>query len=487
MNRAVLESPPVILSWRREKSTLQILDTLNWWRMPLKKIGEAINAPKLEMPGSDSTVAEWDTYCKQDVEIIRNALHEWWRFLADNDLGGFAPTLASQALRSYRHRYMPCKILIDDNAEALALARGALHGGRTEAFRIGKLGGPINCLDVNSMYPAVMASEWYPARLLDVMRSPDHDELAEWCAAYCVVARVDLKLKRPRFAHVHNGRLMFPVGRITECLTTPDLIDALEHGEIERIHSAAVYEREKLFSAFVTDMYAHRMRHAAAGNKAETWRFKILMNSLYGKFAQRGERWEVTGQASDGVIELWVEIDAQTGVVRYFRKLAGSLQERVRDGESHDSHPAIAAHVTAYGRALLWTLLEKAGNANVFYVDTDSLYCSDRGAAKLADRVDSAALGALKLEGRHEQMIIHGAKDYVLDGKVVCKGVRSSAVWVKPNEVVQEQWSTLTGLIRVADLSAPRTRTVTKTLRRVYEKGAVDASGTVSPLTLSDW
>ena len=487
MNRAVLESPPVILSWRREKTTLQILDTLNWWRMPLAKIGESINQPKLSMPSSDASLDDWDTYAKNDVEVIRVALHQWWRFLAANDLGGFAPTLASQALRSYRHRFMPAKILIDDNPQALELARNSLHGGRTEAFRIGKIRGPINCLDVNSMYPAVMASEWYPARLIDVMRSPDHDELAEWLDRFCVVASVDLRLKRPRFAHVNEGRLMFPVGRITECLTTPDLIDALRHGEIIKIHSAAVYEREKLFASFVDDFYRHRQAAAERGNKADSWRFKILMNSLYGKFAQRGERWEVTGPAADNAVELWVEINADTGAVRYFRKVAGSLQERIRDGESHDSHPAIASHVTAYGRALLWTLIQKAGHANVFYVDTDSLYCTDGGAAKLASRMHPAALGALKSEGVHKQMIIHGAKDYVLDGKVVCKGVRANAVWAKPNEVVQEQWSTLTGLIRIADLTAPRTRTVTKTLQRVYEKGTVSADGAVSPLLLTEW
>ena len=487
MTRAVLESPPVIVGWRRESTTVQMLDTLNWWRMPLAKVGQSVGMPKLTMPSLTASTEEWDTYARRDVEVIRVALHQWWSFLARYDLGGFAPTLASQAMRSYRHRYMPAKILIDADADAIALARGALHGGRTEAFKIGNVRGPVHCLDVNSMYPAVMAAEWYPARLLEVFRGADDDELAEWCATFCVVARVDLETKRARFAHLIDGRLTFPVGRFTESLTTPDLIDALEHGEIRKVHAAAVYERDKLFASFVADFYAHRMKAAAAGNAPDSWRFKILMNSLYGKFAQRGERWEITGAADGSDVELWCEIDAQTRRVRYYRRLAGSLQERIREGESHDSHPAIAAHVTAYARSRLWKFMQKAGRAEVFYVDTDSLYCTRQGARRLSEDIKPDALGFLKLEGIFERMLIHGAKDYVLDGKQVCKGVRASAVWVNPSEVEQEQWSTLKGLIRAQDLTAPRTRTIRKRLQRLYDKGVVASSGAVSPLTLREY
>jgi hypothetical protein len=211
------------------------------------------------------------------------------------------------------------------------------------------------------------------------------------------------------------------------------------------------------------------------------------MNSLYGKFAQRGERWEVIGEARDNAVMIWVEVNAQTGECRYFRKLSGTEQERIRDGESHDSHPAIAAHVTAYGRAMLWRLMGAAGPANIHYVDTDSLYCNERGSACLTGEVEPSRLGALKLEGTFAHMSIHGPKDYVLDGKVVCKGVRSSAVWIGPDEVCQEQWTSLLGSLALGDLSAPRTRRVTKKLARRYEKGSVDAAGDVSPFVLREW
>lgn len=487
LTKAVIEGPPVIINWRRESTTIAVLDTLNWWRMPLRKVGESVGMPKLEMPALTDSAEEWDTYAKRDVEVIRVAVRGWWSFLAEHDLGGFAPTLAAQALRSYRHRYMADKILIDADADAIALARSALHGGRTEAFRIGNIKGPIECFDVNSMYPAVMASEFYPARLLEVIKNVDHEDLADWITRFCVVARVDIDTKRNRYAHLQGGRLVFPTGRFTESLTTPDIADALAHGEIARIHSVAVYDRSRLFANFVQDFYAHRRKAADAGNHSDSWRFKILMNSLYGKFAQRGERWEVIGEARDNDVMIWVEVNAQTGACRYFRKLSGVEQERIREGESHDSHPAIAAHVTAFGRARLWQLIQQTGRHNVYYVDTDSIYTNKKGAALLADQISPSSLGGIKSEGVFSHMFIYGPKDYVLDGKIVCKGVRSSAVWVSPDEVCQDQWTTLRGSLALGDLSAPRTRRVTKRLARIYQKGAVDDAGIVSPFVLREW
>jgi hypothetical protein len=45
----------------------------------------------------------------------------------------------------------------------------------------------------------------------------------------------------------------------------------------------------------------------------------------------------------------------------------------------------------------------------------------------------------------------------------------------------------LKGLIARGDLSAPITRSVTKHLRRVYNKGRVTSSGRVVPLELAEW
>lgn len=485
--QAVIDGPPIILVWRKGSKTLKFLDTLNWWRMPLARIGESLSLPKLKMPGKRAGSAAWDRYARNDVEIIRRAVLEWLAFLDHYDLGTFGPTLASQAIRAFRHRFMAHDILIDDNAGALQLARESLHGGRTEAFRIGRVPGPVHCLDVNSMYPAVMADGLYPTTLRLFAKRVSLVELRRWLSSHAVVAMVQLETSRNRFAHVHNKRLVFPVGRIRTALTTPDLIDALKHGEIVRIESAAVYDQAPIFKGFVEQLYRLRQDAMHAGDNVRTWLLKILMNSLYGKFAQRGQKWETTAQTKDRSIASWREVDVESGRVFSWRRFAGQVQLRSVDPEALDSHPAIAAHITARARSLLWDLIQLAGPQEVLYVDTDSLWTTEQGRAALHGSEDPKRLGALKHEGCFQWFDVFGAKDYATPEKRAVKGVRTTATWRAPNVVEQEQWSSLAGLLAAGRLSAPVTRPVVKTLRRIYEKGDVHDDGAVSPLTLREW
>ena len=85
LSNAVIDSPPFIAYWRRESSTLRMLDTLNLWKVPLSVIGKVIGLEKRPMPETWKDEREADRYCKRDVEIIMVALIEWWRWLEQPD------------------------------------------------------------------------------------------------------------------------------------------------------------------------------------------------------------------------------------------------------------------------------------------------------------------------------------------------------------------------------------------------------------------
>ncbi len=485
LSRAIIESPPVILVWRKDRVTFEMLDTLNWWRVPLAAIGESIGIPKLPMPLATASAAQWDTYCRQDVEILRVALHHWWEFLHTYDLGGFARTLAGQAMRTYRHRFMDSPILLDDDTSALKLGRESYHGGRVEAFRIGRVDGPVHCFDVNSMYPFVMRDHLYPAALTRRIRRVSVGDLRKWIERYCLVARVEILTKRNRFAHVVTDRLCFPVGRFTESLTTPDLADALEHDEIVSVSECALYDRAPLFSRYVSELYAHRVAATERGDKVQRWLLKHLLVSLYGKFGQKGTIWEPRGPSGDEVIRVWREYDCESGTERLLRSFGGVLQEKMKDEEARESHPAIASHVTAYARAYLWSLFQRVDPNRVIYCDTDSLIVGDEGARLLAPVESEHALGGVKREWSAPWIEVYGAKDYRTPHKTVCKGIKAKARWIDESTVEQTQWSSLPGLIHTGQLSAPTTVLMTKHLARVYGKGDVDPGGVVSPLALA--
>jgi len=483
-----IESPPVIVKYVREGCAVMLLDTLNWWRQSLASIGARLGKPKLTMPAPTASRSDWDTYCKRDVEVILEQVTQWADFVRDNDMGGFASTLAGQSYRFWRHRHMPCKVTVHQRPCADALARSAYHGGRCEAYFIGSSGPRLHCLDINSMYPAVMTGNPYPVNLHLYTTVSDPTELRNMTRKYLAIADVTVETDAPALAVVHDNRLVFPTGRFRVSLTTPEIKWALAHAKIHTVHAAAFFNGATLFDSFIDEVYRLRLDAAARGDTVTAYAWKILLNSLYGKFGQNGRVWDIVETTPDLDIDTWEEEDPEAGRLVRYRQLGGCIQRLEVDGESTDSMPAIAAHVTAYARMLLWDMQVKAGRENVYYTDTDSLWVTDKGLEALSSDIDPHRLGALKNEGTHTDWTIWGPKDYVKSGERKTKGVPKGAVDLGGGRYVVDIWSSLQGDLRRGKANSPRTAKVVKTLKRAYTKGVVGATGRVEPLRAdADW
>ena len=457
--------------------TIVILDTLNHFRMPLKMLGSSIGLDKLEPPQNMLPSSYGDKYCKRDVEIILTATLKWYDFIKDNDLGGYASTLAGQAMRSFRHRFMKHEILIDNNEEATRVSRQSYYGGRTECFRIGKFSNRLTLLDLNSMYPAVMFNNTYPTRLVQFKRGHIRDrDHARW-ADKLVCARVTIDTSEPIYPLRTKSALLFPTGRFTTFLSSPELRHAQKHGHIVQYHETAVYDHAQIFTN-------KRIEAQHEGRTVDALLLKLMGNSLYGKTGQRGRFWENIGWTDDLTCKNDETLHAQTGETFRTRQLGGLIQELTNKEESKDSFPAIASHVTSYARLLLWDMINTAGRDNVYYVDTDSLLVTDTGLYNLTNHLDQFALGKLKVEGTYNDCEIFGAKDYRFGTKERHKGVKANALWTSCNTVNQQQWSSLRGLIKTGSISAPTTRQISKRLSRVYNKGKVSEAGNIKPFKL---
>lgn len=481
LTNAVIESPPIILKWRKDGKSIRFIDTLNIWQQSLADIGKSVGIEKLDMPDGWDDVNLGDEYCKRDVEIIMVAVISWFDFIRKHDLGGFAPTLASQAMRAYRHRFMQAKILIDDNEEALRLARAAYHGGRTECFYIGKLSETLYQLDINSQYPSVMKKEYMPTKLIGLYRRLSEKELLGILKSHCVISDVLLRTNEPVFPVYDDGKLIFPIGEFRTELSTPEIKYALENNLVLEIGLTAIYERAILFEEYVDFFYTLRQRYKEQKAKLGDTLSKILLNSLYGKFGQMGRVFETIAQTNDTDICTWVELDVDTMETHNFRQFAGMVQEQKGEAEGRDSHPAIAAHVTAHARMMMWEIYKTADLENCYYTDTDCVVVNKIGRDRLESFLDDKELGKLKLEHEITSGVIHGPKDYIFNNDCKIKGVKKSALWLSERTVEQESWAGLKGLIAKGDLTAPTTLTMQKTLKRQYTKGIVLVSGRTKP------
>lgn len=482
LRSAIIDAPPTILRFRRNTQCIMILDTLNIWRMPLKYLGEEIGVEKLPMPEDNDLGVSWETYGRRDVEIIRDACLRWWSFLRDNDYGSFAPTLAGQATRVFRHRYMRHQILIDDNKKALELTREGYHGARCECFRIGKFNGNYTLLDVNSMYPDVMATKEYPRRLVSHTHYANISDIQNWLRNYCLTARIRIRTNHA-FCAVDNGyKLIFPIGEFDCILSTSEISYALAVADIVDIYEVAVYEKAYLFTEMMNDLYLHRLQAKERGDKVAAFMYRKIMNSFYGKWGQNGKKWESVRNIEDLSCKHWSEYDMVTNRVISHRQLGGLVQRCESEDESRDSFPAIAGHITAYARMKLWHIICTAGLDNVFYCDTDSVLVNETGRSNLLPLTDAKCMGKLSVKGEYPICEIWGAKDYRFGDVAKTKGVRRDAVWLDSFNVQQALWSGLRGLVASGEVDKPITKTIKKHLSRNYDKGTVLADGRVLPL-----
>lgn len=481
---ACLEGPPTIIQWRKARATVRWLDTLNLWRLPLKAIGDKVNLPKLDFPGMGVVGPEADTYCKRDVEIVWRALREWWDFIQRENLGTCSPTLASQAFTAFRHRFMTHDIYCDTNTAALEIARNSYRGGRVECYKLGHIPGPVSVLDVNSMYPFVMHQVEVPTKLLTVIARRKPEFIADLLHRVAVVAEVELNTALPVYPVDLNKRLCFPIGRFTTTLAGPELQYALDHDHVVKVHRAALYERAPVFRQFVEWCWQQRRDAVARGDTVSAWMFKIIGNSLYGKFGQRGMVWDFTGDVLPGVTADLSSYDLDRGEWVRLRAVGGKVQRLSRESESFNSHPAIASYITSAARLYLWQLMQRAGRDSVIYCDTDSLFIRGEIHPGLKPDIDADRLGALKHEGTHEWCLIHGCKDYELPDRIKRKGVGAHALELSPGVYRDVHWDGWAASLARGDTSSPRTYPVTKQLARHYHKGVPDMYGNVLPLWL---
>jgi DNA polymerase type B, organellar and viral len=481
---AIIDSPPYVMRYRKSSRKIVLIDTLNIWRMSLKKLGTLVGLRKLDLPETWTNSNQDDEYCRRDVEIIMKAVCDWADFLVREDMGKFCLTVASQAMHTFRHKYLHDEILIDDDRTALEISRAAYRGGRVECLFVGEMHGPLYLLDINSLYPYCMSRYEYPTKLIRIVEYPSASEVQDLLAKYLLCCDATIETSLASIGVRRDNKLIFPTGRFDAHITTPELIHLIEQGDMTVVKRCAVYEKGIPFVEFVTDLYGHRVRANVLGNSVESEHYKLLLNSFYGKWGQNGIKWTTVGRTDKAGIAFWPEIDYMTDKVVNFRRWDGLVQRKDTYPESANSHPAIAAHITAYGRMVLWTLMRQMPPKTALYCDTDSLLVLKEGLKQVEHAISDSVLGGIKLVGQYGNARIYGCKDYVLDGARTCKGIRENAVDLGDGHFQQKQWVGFRRALRKGWLDAPRVLTLDKRLKRVYDKGLVSSDGWVSPFVL---
>ncbi|MEM3907346.1 MAG: DNA polymerase, partial [Nitrososphaerota archaeon] len=409
-------------------NSIIFIDTMNIFPFSVEFLGEYFGVPKVKVNFKRVSDEKLFQRCENDVKVIKYAIESLFDFIKKEQLGSFKPTIGALSFSFFRHKFMRNKIYIHKDQEATDIEMDSLKGGRCEAFYLGEAEGDFYKLDVNSLYPKVMRDNYYPVKLEGIVHNVDDAYLQQLeKEGYLVIAEALVITEKPCVGIKVNGKLIFPVGRFVGTFTSPELKLIRENGSVVKVFRATYYKKGKIFTKFVDYFYRKRLRFKRNGEKLFELFTKLIMNSLWGKFAQRTTVVEKALTVDDPKLigrYIAVDEDGHDSVV-YF--INGEMYEAEKDALANDTFVAIASFVTAYGRCYLWRLMEQAGWENVYYVDTDCLIVNERGYMNLFHLVDEDKLGYLKVEGVAKYINIRGQKNYDFGEKRVIAGIKKDA------------------------------------------------------------
>lgn len=368
-----------IISAKIPDTGFQFFDTLNHWKMGVKAMGDRIGLPKLETDDFDNV-----EYCRRDTEIC-------WKFV-DSMKGTYEQidcklkaTIGSTSLRFFESEFNEERFERVFKREEMDFLKSGYYGGRTEIFFNKPVEGRIFYFDFNSLYPAV-SCEKFP--VLDRNRAKFTTELnlAYEGAAEITFESPSLEIPYLPFRNPETGGLLFPTGRFTGVYTYFEIREALKLGyriikigKCFELSAGTFYP----FRDFMLGLYERRNTAKETNDEMMSDGFKLLMNNLYGKWAQGNE---------------FEELKPHGGDVREGDIVFGPLKYNKTIGE-YPSHSNMiwGMYTTAYARHKLYQPLNQvvANGGLLLYCDTDSIIFENE------DPIfkDSKKMGELKSEG----------------------------------------------------------------------------------------
>ena len=395
---------------------ITFIDTLNYARLSVKKMGKILNSEKLGHPKAfgrkPKNKEEWDEmfdYNKQDAKVSKDFLK--FLFKGFEKLGANCKsTIASTSMSLFRNVYLKDEYYVKDSDE-LRDEFKCYYGGRTEAFYRGKIKN-AKYYDINSLYPAMMLKE-LPDPNTKKVYVGSCPELIESYEGYSYVDLDCPNMMYPLLPYRYNNKLCFPVGTFSGYYTHVELRKAKQVGyKIKNVHKSIYYTKtKKIFKNFVLDLYKIRQEYKSKNSPMELV-VKLLLNSLYGKFAQKFDDKQNWVHKDNVTLEMINEFP-NFEVVENFYRFNKGLGE-----PSSFCFPIWSAYITAYARL---TFYDYASKYNAIYGDTDSIITYDT-------IEDSKQLGKMKKEMDIVEGYIIKPKFYALyDGEnehIKIKGIR---------------------------------------------------------------
>lgn len=359
-------------------------------------------------PGHELTDEEKD-YIRNDVQIAASALVQFI------DAGLTKMTAGSNALYYYKKSLGGYdkfrKVYPEIEKEADEFIRKAYRGGFTycNPEYAGKMVGAGMVFDVNSLYPSVMwgtdgqelpvgMPKWFDGKY-------QHDSFMPlWVACVnfhfklkpyhtpCIQIKGNIRFKQTEYLRESEGA-------VTICVTSVDwdlITQMYDVWNVRWVGGFKFSSSQYQFREYVDYWSAQKIEAAREGNEGKRSIAKLMLNSLYGKFATRIELKGRKPVLEDNVVR-YIDMEPETRKPVYL---------------------PVGVFITSYARYKTITSAQAVYDRFV-YADTDSLHLLGTDIPTTID-IDPYELGKWKHESDFTRAKFIGAKCYCeeIDGEL---------------------------------------------------------------------
>ena len=275
-------------------------------------------------------------------------------------------------------------------------------GGRTEVFKKEfdgiKTNERLYYFDINSSYPASMTQEM-PYRYVRSEKFNNKemtaDEIKKCNGYFASVEYVgDNKHFIPNILiRTEEGDVMATNKSDFDWHWGCELIEAYKNGCKIIVNECEHYETKKIFEDYANYFYNERLK-VKKTDECKAMFYKLLLNSLYGKF---GQKTFTSTEIVNNSQEMYNNLGQFDRLINFEVVNNKIIMEYETKGDDKNVGKLIrfSSYISALSRCNLSEVMRDIGHENIYYCDTDSIFTSKKPSDKY---IDNNILGKWKEE-----------------------------------------------------------------------------------------
>lgn len=475
------------LEWRKDKSTLLMVDSKGVFPTTLAQIGKWFGLGKVRMDLDSEDDSAWFNRCRTDVAILQTAIVAYLSWLEDADMGNWQITGAGQSWATFRHKFLTHKMVIHNEEEILVAERRAMWAGRCEAYWHGEINfQTVHEWDFTSSYPTIARDYPVPVRLLGPMPQSYDWRNAIKSPNVALLAECVIETPVPCVPTSKDGRILWPVGTFRTTLWDPEISAAIASGATVTIERAWLYRARPALKAW-GEWILNRI--VAPDNEVPAWQKAVLKHhsrALIGRMAMTYNQWGEFAEADSLNVQrakMWDAEEEREYELMQIGKAVWIDEGRV---EWPQSMPMVTGYIQSIARVQLWNVMKLLPERTLLYVDTDSLIVTHNN-LDAVDRIARLDEGkGLRLKRSWDGFATYGPRQIVTGEQIRMSGVPHTAKHVARREYTGEVWDSLSGSIGRGNPSAVVTRDRTWHISGVDNRRTGGIIGWTEPIRVEE-